>query len=112
MSGDQSASTRTRRLAAKCSCTTSSGRYAKPRPARAELRINGIALNASGPPTGSFSSRPSLANGQDQRPPEVGSPDNHAGVVGQVVRRVWRRSPGEVGRRTDKRVGELRPAIP
>jgi hypothetical protein len=37
------------------------------------LRISGIALNAKGPSTRTFSSRPSLTNGQDQKPPDVGS---------------------------------------
>ena len=93
----------------KCSCTTSSGRYAKPRPARAEFEINGIALNASGPSTRTFSSRPSLANGQDQRPPEVGSRRlmqawlvRSCGVSGQG-------RSGEVGRRTDKSLVKIRP---
>src|SRR5271166_5650095 len=170
MSGDQSARSRTRRPAARCSCTTSSGRYARPRPARAALRINGIALNANGrwiptrsatpstalvpqrkvgfpipnaglllgfqgtktarregisspfsdaggctSPQNSGSLRPhlQLAAVFSKRPgPEAarrGQPQIDAGVVGQVVRRVWAASLDEVGRRANESLVKIRP---
>src|SRR3972149_5146816 len=56
--GTKSSNTRMSRPSAGCVCTWSSGRYARPSPARVALSLMALSSNTSCPSTRTFSSRP------------------------------------------------------